>query len=137
MTLRRTLLAALAFGGALSAPALADEPGPGGERPPRPKDSRELYVFYCQACHMEGGKGAEGAAVYPALTSNARLGSTAYTINIIAKGRGGMPWFSDILTPAQTADLVNYLRSNFGNSYPDKVTAADVQPFHKPPARER
>jgi len=138
MTLRRILLAALAPVAILAAgPTFADEPGPGGERPPKPKTTEDLYVFYCQACHMAGGKGAEGAAIYPPLANNPRLGSTAYTIGIIARGRGGMPWFSDLLTPVQTADLVNYLRTHFGNTFPANVTPADVQPFHKPPPRER
>ena len=121
----------------LATPAFADDPGAGGERPPKPKDGREIYVFYCQVCHMADAKGAVGAAAFPALASNPRLGTAAYTINMIEKGRGGMPWFSDQLTPAQVAQVTNYLRTNFGHNYPEPVTEAQVLPFAKPPARER
>ena len=130
-------LPALALLAAIATPVLADEPGPGGTKPPIPKDGREIYVFYCQACHMEGGKGAEGAGKFPALANNPRLGTTAYAISIVEKGRAGMPWFSDQLSPTQVAQVVTYLRTNFGNNYKDPVTAADVQPFAKPPKSER
>jgi mono/diheme cytochrome c family protein len=136
MTLK-VLLPALALLAAVATPVLADEPGPGGSKPPIPKDGREIYVFYCQACHMAGGKGAEGAGKFPALASNPRLGTTAYAISIIEKGRGGMPWFSDQLSPTQVAQVVAYLRTNFGNNYPEPVTANDVLPFAKPPKSER
>jgi len=137
MKLTRSTLAGLALMTALATPAFADDPGPGGERPPIPKGGHQIYVFYCQACHMADGKGATGAAVFPALANNPRMGTAAYAINMIEKGRGGMPWFSDQLTPAQVAELVTYLRTNLGNNYPDPVTEAQVQPFAKPPARER
>ena len=137
MKLTRSTLAGLALMTALATPAFADDPGPGGERPPIPKGGHQIYVFYCQACHMADGKGAVGAAVFPALANNPRMGTAAYAINLIEKGRGGMPWFSDQLTPAQVAELVTYLRTNFGNNYKDPVTAADVQPFAKPPKSER
>lgn len=116
---------------ALSGPAFADDPGPGGERPPKPKDGHEIYVFYCQACHMADAKGAAGAAVFPSLAANPRLAAPGYPISIIQRGKGGMPWFSDLLTPAQVADLVNYLRTSNGNAYKDAVTAADVEKFAK------
>ena len=131
------LFASLAFLAAMAAPAFADDPGPGGERPPIPKGGHQIYVFYCQACHMADGKGAVGAAVFPALASNPRMGTAVYAINMIEKGRGGMPWFSDQLTPAQVAELVTYLRTNMGNNYPEPVTAEQVLPFSKPPPRER
>ena len=116
---------------ALAAPSLADEPGPGGARPPVPKDGREVYVFYCQGCHMADGKGATGAGTYPSLVANPRLAVSAYPITVIQKGKGGMPWFRNMLTPAQVAELVTYLRGNFGNAYKDPVTAADVERIAK------
>ena len=137
MKLTRSTLAGLALLAAVATPALADDPGPGGERPPIPKDGHEIYVFYCQVCHMADGKGAVGAAVFPALANNPRMGTAAYAINMIEKGRGGMPWFADQLTPAQVAQVINYLRTNMGNNYPEPVTAEQVLPFAKPPPRER
>ena len=41
----------------LAAPALADEPGPGGSKPPVPKTGAEVYTMVCQSCHMAGGAG--------------------------------------------------------------------------------
>jgi mono/diheme cytochrome c family protein len=38
-----------------------------------------------------------------------------------------MPWFDDMLTPAQIANVVVYVRTNFGNNYPKPVTEADVK----------
>jgi mono/diheme cytochrome c family protein len=121
----------------LATPTLADEPGPGGTKPVVPKTGEEVYRFVCQACHMEGGKGAKGAGDFPALANNPRLGTPTYAIYMIEKGKGGMPYFSDSLTPAQVAAVVNYVRSHFGNAYKDQVTAADVEPLAKPPKPER
>ena len=132
-TRNRTLLAGLALAAAaIALPSRADDPGPGGERPPTPKNAKEIYVFYCQACHMADGKGATGAATFPSLVNNPRLGTAAYPISVIERGKGGMPWFRDILKPAQVAELVAYLRTNYGNNYPQPVTEADVLPFVKP-----
>jgi mono/diheme cytochrome c family protein len=122
---------------ALALPALADEPGPGGSRPPVPKDGADLYRTYCQVCHMADAKGAVGAGMFPALANNQRIGTAQYAIYLIAKGKGGMPYFNESLTPAQIADVTNYIRTHFGNSYKDVVTAKDVEPFAKPPASGR
>ena len=130
-------LGALAFLVAASVPAFADEPGPGGSKPPTPKNGAEVYRFYCQACHMADAKGAVGAGAFPALANNARIGTAQYAIYMIEKGKGGMPYFSDQLTPAQVADVVNYVRTHFGNAYKDAVTAADVEPMAKPPGQPR
>jgi mono/diheme cytochrome c family protein len=32
-----------------------------------------------------------------------------------------------MLTDAQVAEVVNYVRGNFGNKYKDKITAADAK----------
>jgi mono/diheme cytochrome c family protein len=42
-------------------------------------------------------------------------------------GHRGMPPFRNQFTNTQVADVVNFVRSHFGNHYRDKVTAADVQ----------
>jgi mono/diheme cytochrome c family protein len=120
----------------VAAPALADQAGAGGVRPPIPKTGEDVYVMVCQGCHMPGGVGAEGAAKYPALANNPRMGTNAYVISIIEKGRGGMPPFSR-MPPQLVADVTNYLRTHFGNNYPQPVTAADVLPFAKAPASDR
>ena len=38
-----------------------------------------------------------------------------------------MPPFGDMMTDGQVAAVVNYLRTHFGNSYQDVVTASDVR----------
>lgn len=129
--MRRSLLLASALA-ALAPPAFADEPGPGGSKPPVPKNGEEVYVMMCQVCHMPGGKGAVGAASFPALANNPRLGTAAYPIYIIEKGKGGMPWFRESLTPAQVASVVTYLRTHFGNDFPEPVTAAEVEAIRAP-----
>jgi mono/diheme cytochrome c family protein len=108
-------------------PALADEPGPGGTRPPVPKTGAEIYRVYCQGCHMADAKGAVGAGAFPALAANPRLGSPQYAMFIVENGKGGMPGFRGNLTPAQEAELIAYLRTHFGNSYPEPVSVADVE----------
>jgi mono/diheme cytochrome c family protein len=133
---RRLSTAAAAFAlatalGTWAAPSRADDSGAGGLRPPVPKDGREVYVFYCQGCHMADGKGATGAATYPSLASNPRLAVSAYPITVVQKGKGGMLWFRGMLTPAQVAQVVTYLRTHFGNDYKDPVTAADVERIAK------
>lgn len=128
---RKLLIALAAL--ALATPALADEPGPGGTKPPMPKTGEEVYKVYCQGCHMPGGVGAEGAARFPALAKNERLGTTAYAAYIVANGKGGMPWFKDTLSKEQAREVIAYLRTHFGNAYKDPVTAEDVAAFGQKP----
>jgi mono/diheme cytochrome c family protein len=121
---------------AAAAPAaFADEPGPGGGRAPVPVTGQQVYVVVCQACHMADAKGAVGAGSVPALANNPRLKTAAYPIVMVSKGRGAMPWFNDTLTPAQTAAVITYIRTNFGNNYPEPVTEADIAKFAGPPPK--
>ncbi|WP_374576260.1 cytochrome c [Phenylobacterium sp.] len=126
------LLNAFTLAGALALAATAasaDEPGPGGTRPVVPKTGEEVYRTVCQACHMADAKGAQGAGAFPALAGNPRLAAAAYPIVMIERGKAGMPSFSDMLTPAQVAEVVGYIRTHFGNAYADPVTEADVLKF--------
>lgn len=128
-------LGAIALAAALAAPALADEPGPGGSKPPVARTGEEVYRTYCQSCHMPDAKGAKGAGAFPALASNPRLGTTGYAAYVVANGRGAMPWFKDTLSKDQAQALLGYLRTHFGNSYKAPVTAADVEAFGQRPIR--
>ena len=85
-----------------------------------------LYTHVCQACHMAGGKGATGAGTYPALAANPKLEAVGYSVAVIVHGHNGMPALGSMMTDAQVADVVNYVRTHFGNSYTDAVTPADV-----------
>lgn len=94
----------------------------------RQQDGAALYRDICQGCHMPNGKGAVGAGAYPALAGNARLATAGYPVSVVMNGQKGMPGFARMLTDAQVAAVVNYVRSHFRNRYPDAVTAADVAP---------
>lgn len=93
----------------------------------------QIYTHICQGCHMPDAKGAVGAGHYPALASNPKLASAAYPAAMIVNGRGGMPTFGFMLTDAQVADVVNYVRTHFGNTYTDTLKAEDVKAFRPPP----
>lgn len=89
-------------------------------------DGKALYMTACSGCHGRDGGGAYGAAQYPALAVNARLGTLRYPVNLVIEGNGAMPAFGDWLSDAQVAAVVTYLRTNLGNDYPTSVTAQDV-----------
>jgi mono/diheme cytochrome c family protein len=141
MTARMLLSAlSLAIGCAMSGQALADaattSTGGGGVAA---QDGRAVFVHVCQGCHMANARGARGAgAGFPALANNPRLVAALYPITMVEKGHGGMPWFNGMLTDAQVAAVVNYVRTHFGNDYKDVVTPAQVAAAHGPaPVTER
>lgn len=83
----------------------------------------DTYMQLCAACHMPDAMGATGAGNYPALANNPRLMAGAYPLYMVVKGRNGMPVMGEMMTDQQVADVVNYVRTHFGNSYSDPVTA--------------
>lgn len=104
-----------------------DAPGGGPTAVSISDEGREVYEQICQACHMADAKGGGGAgAMIPALAGNPRLADKDYGTIILLKGRGGMPWFSDILTTEQMAAVLTYVRGHF-NDYKDPVTVADIE----------
>ncbi|KAB7644901.1 c-type cytochrome [Polymorphobacter fuscus] len=106
---------------------------------PAPDPGAVVYKEVCQACHMENAMGAEGAGRIAALARNRNLESADYPITVVTGGKGPMPWFRGGLSDQQIADVVNYVRSHYGNHYRDKITAADVaeRGVKAPPGRER
>lgn len=119
-------LGVVALGAAVGLRA-QDAPGGGPTAVEVSAEGREVYEQICQACHMADAKGGGGAgAMIPALAGNPRLADKDYPIVILLKGRGGMPWFSDILTPEQMAAVLTYVRGHF-NTYADPVTVADIE----------
>jgi mono/diheme cytochrome c family protein len=90
------------------------------------QDGATLFRAICQGCHMADAKGAVGAGYYPALAGNQKLASATYPALVVLKGRHGMPPFGDYLTDAQVVEVVNYVRSHFGNDYKDALTQSDV-----------
>jgi mono/diheme cytochrome c family protein len=105
-----------------AATALGDEPGPSFPE----QDGGALFAHVCQACHMADAKGATGAGTYPPLADDPKLESGAYPVSVVVQGLRGMPPVGRMMTDAQVAAVVNWVRTHFGNHYDDAVTAGDV-----------
>jgi len=91
------------------------------------QSGRALYAEVCQGCHMADGKGAIGAGRYPSLAGNPKLEAAGYPVTIVLQGRNGMPPLGKMMTDAQVAMVVNYVRTHFGNAYTDTVKPEDVK----------
>jgi len=125
MMARLALCIALLTAGALTATA---QETPDFRGPPFAMQGGEaVYSGVCQGCHMADAKGATGAGAYPALASNPKLASAGYVLTMVMNGHRGMPPFRGHFTNTQIADVVNYVRTHFGNKYRDQVKPADVE----------
>ncbi|MFC3593204.1 c-type cytochrome [Novosphingobium piscinae] len=91
-------------------------------------DGEKMYRRVCAGCHMPDAKGVStGAGFYPALAANKNLMSSGYPVYVVLKGKNGMPAVGAMMTDQQVADVVNYVRTHFGNRYKDPVKAEDVK----------
>jgi mono/diheme cytochrome c family protein len=86
-----------------------------------------LYANVCAGCHQPDAKGAVGAAAYPALAENRKLASADYLLDALLHGLRGMPPVGQMMSDGQVADVVNYVRTHFGNGYGDTISIADVK----------
>lgn len=86
-----------------------------------------IFKNVCQGCHMPDAKGAVGAGMYPALAKNPKLEVAGYPVSVVVNGQKAMPALGGMFSDQQVADVVNYVRTHFGNNYKDKVTPADVK----------
>lgn len=98
----------------------------------------EVYGHVCQGCHMPAGQGAIGAGHYPKLAGDRALVSWQYVALTVLNGKKGMPafglpgialeqeFFTAHLTDAQVCDVVNYVRSHFGNKWKGTVTVEQI-----------
>lgn len=91
------------------------------------RDGEVIYRTVCQGCHMAAAQGAVGAGGYPALVNNPKLATAGYPVLVVVNGSKGMPPFGALLDDEQVAAVVNYVRSHFGNSYPDSISPTDVR----------
>jgi len=89
----------------------------------------KMFRRVCAGCHMPDAKGAVGAGAYPALAGNKKLAASGYPAFVVVKGLNGMPPIGAMMTDQQVADVVNYVRTHFGNKYKDSLTAADIKPL--------
>jgi mono/diheme cytochrome c family protein len=76
---------------------------------------------------MDDGRGAAGAGTYPPLARNAKLAAAGYPVTLVVNGQKAMPPFARVLDDNQVAAVVNYIRTNLGNAYTDRVTADDAK----------
>ena len=86
-----------------------------------------LYANVCAACHQPNAMGAAGAAAYPPLAADKNLASSGYIETVLLHGLRGMPAVGRMMSDEQAADVINYVRTHFGNSYDDAVSAADIK----------
>ncbi|MFT3965427.1 MAG: cytochrome c [Sphingobium sp.] len=86
-----------------------------------------LYKRVCAGCHMADASGAKGAGFYPALARNPKMEAGGYPLYIVLHGMNGMPAVGKMMTDQQVADVVNYVRTHFGNRYRDAVSAEDAR----------
>lgn len=137
-------LAALSIGAAAVAQSAGDAAAPaaGSAQTVKPGDvdgafvvgnkfseptGEQIYRRVCAACHMPDAKGAVGAGAYPALANNPKLAASSYPAYVILHGLNGMPPIGGMMTDQQVADVVNYIRTHFGNRYRDRITADEVK----------
>ena len=105
-------------------------------------DGEQIYAQICQGCHMSEGRGAIGAGYYPAFAGNPAMASANYMAATVLNGRRNMPAFAHSaknefffaatwLTDTQVANVINFIRSHFGNHYTDTISAANVAALHE------
>jgi mono/diheme cytochrome c family protein/predicted esterase len=123
--------------------ALADDSGTAAKSGALSGGGQEIYSHLCQGCHMPQGQGAVGAGHYPKLAGDPALVSWAFVATTVLGGRNGMPSFGTpatgevdrfavLLSDQQIAAVTNYVRTHFGNTYKDKVTAAQIAKLPHP-----
>ncbi len=100
---------------------------------------KALYLTHCASCHGVDGY-AQPDARYASIVglSSIRRAKPDALVNVIAYGAKGalntapkMPGFEKDLTPAQIANITNYVRVNFGGLATSTVTANDVKKIMK------
>jgi mono/diheme cytochrome c family protein len=86
----------------------------------------DLFRNICAGCHQADAKGAVGAGAYPSLVADEELASADFMVSVLLGGLKAMPPVGDMMSDAQVVEVVNYVRTHFGNSYSDAVSAEAV-----------
>ena len=143
----RRWLIALVLAAAVCTDAGADDASVMSKSAVGPVGGTEVYTHICQGCHMRAAQGAVGAGHFPKLAGTPALVSWQYVAITVLNGKNGMPAFGRLatgdpldfllvhLSDAQVADVVNYVRGNFGNHYQGGVTAEQVAGLPHPGTR--
>lgn len=97
---------------------------------------QEIYIARCLSCHQMNGEGVPGA--FPPLTESEWVeGDKGVLIRMLLQGLGGtitvkgqqygglMPPWGAFLNDEEVAQVLTYIRMNFGNDA-SEVTAAEV-----------
>ncbi|HEY1655430.1 MAG TPA: cytochrome c [Candidatus Tumulicola sp.] len=129
---------ALALAGALAACGRAGHNAPGASRnaPASANDGARIYLTNCSSCHQPDGKGIPGA--FPPLAGNpVVVGDPGRPIAIVKRGSRGpirvagrrydgeMPGWDGLLSDADIAAVVTYVRSAWNNAA-GPVSESDV-----------
>lgn len=91
------------------------------------ESGEQTFRGLCQGCHMKDAGGATGSGTYPALAHNKKLAEAGYPVSVVLHGQKAMPAFGSMLSDRQVADVVNYIRRSFGNSFKGAVMPGDVK----------
>jgi mono/diheme cytochrome c family protein len=96
---------------------------------------KQVYLEQCLACHQVDGMGVQGMNP-PLAKTKYVLGDKATLVKIVLNGMQGVDIGGDDyhgvmaphpdLTDQQIADVLTYVRNNFGNKAP-AITAAEVK----------
>lgn len=110
-----------------------------GATPAMADAGKQLYETHCSACHGDQGAGVAGA--YPPLAGNraVMLTPAVNLVHVVLRGGFapstagnprpfGMPPFATVLTDAEVASVLSYLRSAWGNRAAP-ITALDVSRY--------
>lgn len=95
------------------------------------REGAQIYTAVCQACHMAQGEGATGTGFYPPLANSVRISASAYVAVVVLRGMHAMPPFQERLDDEQVANVVNYVRTHFGNNYNNPISPAEVAELRK------
>jgi mono/diheme cytochrome c family protein len=137
-------VAALLWSVGWAAAAWADSPTVATAANSGNASGAEIYGHICQGCHMAQAQGAVGAGHYPKLAGDPALVSWQYVALTVLNGKNGMPGFgvrpqqyefifgAVRLSDAQVAEVVNYVRSHFGNKWKGNVSANEVAALPHP-----
>lgn len=106
----------------------------------------KIYTNYCSPCHQRDGKG-DGNRFPPLALSEWVSGDKTKLISVILNGLTGpvqvkgasynevMPAHGTFLKDADIAQVVTYIKSNFGNTATGETTAAEVAAVRKATAK--
>ena len=83
-------------------------------------------MILCHELPRQGAGAEDAGRAYPALAADANLASGDYVLQLLLEGRGAMPPLGRAMSDAQIADVINYVRSHFGNAFADAVSSAEV-----------